>query len=131
MQDGLNQRNSSSVDDFLSLIAAGDIPHQDANLLNVPLMQQHDAATKLLASQSFSNMKRANNVGEGSSRGGLDDTSFSSNYTMLSNSASAVAMAMARVRAAIQNNAAGTSNNNKPHNECISGEMEQQGESKQ
>lgn len=39
MQDGLNQRNTS-VDDFLSLVAAGDIPHQDPNLLNVPLVQQ-------------------------------------------------------------------------------------------
>lgn len=38
-QDGLNQRNSS-VDDFLSLVAAGDIPHQDPGLLNIPLMQQ-------------------------------------------------------------------------------------------
>lgn len=36
--DGLNQRNSS-VEDFLSLVAAGDIPHQDPALLNVPLMQ--------------------------------------------------------------------------------------------
>lgn len=39
MQEGLNQRNSS-VDDFLSLVAAGDIPHQDPSLLNVPLMHQ-------------------------------------------------------------------------------------------
>lgn len=42
MQDGLVQRNSS-VDDFLSLVASGDIPHQDPHLLNVPLqsvMQQ-------------------------------------------------------------------------------------------
>jgi hypothetical protein len=35
MQDGLGQRNSS-VEDFLSLMASGDIPHQDPNLLNVP-----------------------------------------------------------------------------------------------
>ena len=38
-QDGLNQRNTS-VDDFLSLVAAGDIPHQDPSLLNIPLMHQ-------------------------------------------------------------------------------------------
>lgn len=46
MQDGLVQRNSS-VDDFLSLVASGDIPHQDPHLLNVPLqsvMQQQQAA---------------------------------------------------------------------------------------
>jgi hypothetical protein len=38
MQDGLNNRNSS-VEDFLSLVAAGDIPHQDPSLLNMPLMR--------------------------------------------------------------------------------------------
>ena len=46
MQDGLAQRNTS-VDDFLSLVASGDIPHQDPHLLNVPLqsvMQQQAAA---------------------------------------------------------------------------------------
>lgn len=43
VQDGLTQRNSS-VDDFLSLMAAGDIPHQDPGLLNIPLMQQQLAA---------------------------------------------------------------------------------------
>jgi hypothetical protein len=36
MRDGLAQRNSS-VDDFLSLVASGDIPHQDPHMLNVPL----------------------------------------------------------------------------------------------
>lgn len=36
MQDGLNHRNNS-VDDFLSLVASGDIPHQDPHLLNMPL----------------------------------------------------------------------------------------------
>jgi len=50
MQDGLLQRNSS-VDDFLSLVASGDIPHQDPHLLNVPLQsvmhqqQQHQHDT--------------------------------------------------------------------------------------
>ena len=46
MQDGLAQRNTS-VDDFLSLVANGDIPHQDPHMLNVPLqsvMQQQQAA---------------------------------------------------------------------------------------
>ena len=45
MQDGLNNRNSS-VDDFLSLVAAGDIPHQDPSLLNVPLMQHQRSGTE-------------------------------------------------------------------------------------
>jgi len=41
-KDGLS--NACSVEDFLSLMASGDIPHQDPSLLNVPLqkvMQQH------------------------------------------------------------------------------------------
>lgn len=64
MQDGLAQRNSS-VDDFLSLVASGDIPHQDPHLLNLPLqtmLQQQQAAQQnsgaqaaatLLAQQQF------------------------------------------------------------------------------
>ena len=90
MQDGLSNRNTS-VDDFLSLVAAGDIPHQDPSLLNVPLMAQqannqgggNDAASILaqqqllaqaagnpalanaLASRSLSNLR--NNSGQGSS----------------------------------------------------------------
>ncbi|KAL3929750.1 MAG: hypothetical protein SGBAC_012074 [Bacillariaceae sp.] len=44
MQDGLNNRNSS-VEDFLSLVATGDIPHQDPSLLNVPLMQHQQSNT--------------------------------------------------------------------------------------
>ena len=42
MKDGIS--NGGSVEDFLSLMASGDIPHQDPGLLNVPLqkvMQQH------------------------------------------------------------------------------------------
>merc|ERR1711981_1347853 len=35
-QQGLNARNSS-VDDFLSLVASGDIPAQDPQMLNLPL----------------------------------------------------------------------------------------------
>jgi len=42
MQDGLTQRNTS-VDDFLSLVTSGDIPHQDP-LLSVPLIQQQQQA---------------------------------------------------------------------------------------
>jgi hypothetical protein len=63
-QDGLTQRNSS-VDDFLSLVAAGDIPHEDPSLLNIPLMHQQQqqnpgsnqsgaqAAATLLAQQQL------------------------------------------------------------------------------
>ena len=53
MQDGLAQRNTS-VDDFLSLVANGDIPHQDPHMLNVPLqsvMQQQQAAAAAAAQQ--------------------------------------------------------------------------------
>lgn len=61
-QDGINQRNTS-VDDFLSLVAAGDIPHQDPSLLNISLMHQQQqqgnnqsgaqAAASLLAHQQL------------------------------------------------------------------------------
>jgi len=37
--DGLNGRNTTSVEDFLSLMATGDIPHQDPAVLNLPLSQ--------------------------------------------------------------------------------------------
>ena len=37
--DGLNGRNTTSVEDFLSLVATGDIPHQDPAVLNLPLSQ--------------------------------------------------------------------------------------------
>lgn len=62
MQEGLTQRNSS-VDDFLSLVASGDIPHQDPHLLNIPLqslLQQQQqssnnsaATAQLLAQQQL------------------------------------------------------------------------------
>lgn len=59
MQDGLAQRNTS-VDDFLSLVASGDIPHQDPHMLNVPLQsvlqqQQNNssAAAQFLAQQQL------------------------------------------------------------------------------
>lgn len=54
MQDGLNHRNSS-VDDFLSLMATGDIPHQDASLLNVPLtnMQNNNASATATLSNAM------------------------------------------------------------------------------
>jgi hypothetical protein len=53
MQDGLNHRNNS-VDDFLSLVASGDIPHQDPHLLNMPLQsvlqnQNNSSAASILA----------------------------------------------------------------------------------
>jgi len=41
MRDGGLVRRNSSVEDFLSLAAAGDIPHPDPALLKVPLMRQH------------------------------------------------------------------------------------------
>ena len=50
-QDGINQRNTS-VDDFLSLVAAGDIPHQDPSLLNIPLMQQQQQGTNQSGAQA-------------------------------------------------------------------------------
>lgn len=112
MQDGLNQRNSS-VDDFLSLVAAGDIPHQDPSLLNVPLMQQQqqqgqqqgqDAAAKLLAQQQIlqqasGNSALANALASrsfGSMHSALQGAGGSSNQMSASASAAALAMAQAQ-----------------------------------
>ena len=39
VEDGLANGLHGSVDDFLSLVASGDIPHQDPNMLNVPLQK--------------------------------------------------------------------------------------------
>jgi hypothetical protein len=151
MQDGLNQRNSNSVDDFLSLIAAGDIPHQDANLLNVPLMQQQDTAAKLIAqqqllhasssvnalanslagNQSYNNIHRTNNGNDTHNGNNGDDNGLNGNSARLSDSASAVALAMAQVRAAIQSNSnQGSITSNKRSNEFISGDDEQQHDAK-
>jgi hypothetical protein len=119
MQDGLSQRNSSSVDDFLSLVAAGDIPHQDPSLLNVPLMQQQDAAAKLLAQQqllqasgstsafgnSLTSGQSFNNMRNGTNNN-MDSTSASSS-SHFSDSTSALALAMAQVRAAAMQNGNG------------------------
>jgi hypothetical protein len=88
VQDGLNHRNTS-VDDFLSLMAAGDIPHQDASMLNMPL----------------ANLQAA--VAHGGDGGG----GHSNTAAILSNaidsavrfpSAAALAMAQARAAAASQ-----------------------------
>ena len=52
MQDGLLNQRNTSVDDFLSLVANGDIPHQDPHMLNVPLhsiLQQQAARQQMLA----------------------------------------------------------------------------------
>lgn len=78
MKDGLMQRNSS-VDDFLSLVASGDIPHQDPHMLNMPLqsvMQQQGAgmhqssaqaaAASILAQQQFLAHAAASNSGNSS-----------------------------------------------------------------
>jgi len=57
-EDGLANGTHNSVEDFLSLVASGDIPHQDPNMLNVPLqkvMQSQNGAaatTGMVASAS-------------------------------------------------------------------------------
>jgi hypothetical protein len=107
MQDGLSQRNSS-VDDFLSLVASGDIPHQDPTLLNVPLMQQqnsnhndNNAAAQILAHQQLlarvgSNSILANALASRS----LGNLMGSGSASLLNPSSSSAALALAQQRAA-------------------------------
>jgi len=91
MQDGLAQRNTS-VDDFLSLVASGDIPHQDPHMLNVPLhsvLQQQQHAAQFLAQQQLlaqaANGNVNNSLGQRlASLGGLSN----GNVTGMSNSGS-------------------------------------------
>ena len=91
MQDGLAQRNTS-VDDFLSLVASGDIPHQDPHMLNVPLhsvLQQQQHAAQFLAQQQLlaqaANGSGNNSLGQRlASLGGLSN----GNVTGMSNSGS-------------------------------------------
>jgi len=55
VKDGLS--NGGSVEDFLSLMASGDIPHQDPGLLNVPLqkvMQQHGVGAASVLNRKLS-----------------------------------------------------------------------------
>jgi hypothetical protein len=103
MQDGLNQRNSS-VDDFLSLVASGDIPHEDPNLLNVPLMHQQgnaqEAAVKFLAQQHLlqgsGNAALANALAS-RSFGSLTSSNSSGQFPT-GGSVAALAMAQARAQ---------------------------------
>lgn len=57
MQEGLANRNTS-VDDFLSLVAAGDIPQQDATMLSVPLAQQQQRQRQQLPNLSQGDMAK-------------------------------------------------------------------------
>jgi len=93
VQDGLAQRNSS-VDDFLSLVASGDIPHQDPHLLNVPLQsvlqQQHQnnqsgaqAAATILAQQQLL-AQAANNVNGSSFSQKMASFGLSNNHSAAS-----------------------------------------------
>ena len=89
LQDGLAQRNTS-VDDFLSLVANGDIPHQDPHMLNVPLqtvLQQSQksgasAAAQYLAQQQLLAQAAGNTNSSLSQRiaslGGLGNSSAAS-----------------------------------------------------
>ena len=108
-QDGINQRNTS-VDDFLSLVAAGDIPHQDASLLNIPLMhQQHQqqygnnqsgaqAAASMLAHQQLlaqiggSNSALASALAQSGSFGHLHNNSSAASLLNGSGSNSAASL---------------------------------------
>ena len=87
---GLADRNSSSVDDFLSLMAAGDIPHQDPALLNIPLaaIQQQDAAAKaFLAQQQLLLLQQQNN--NSNSNSALANALASRNDAILARAAAA------------------------------------------
>jgi len=76
--DGLNSRNTTSVEDFLSLMATGDIPHQDPNVLNLPLSQLQQQQQQINNS-SNSNNSINNNINIGDHRGGDGGDNSSNN----------------------------------------------------
>jgi len=114
-----DNRNSTSVDDFLSLVAAGDIPHQDPALLNIPLsaMQQQDAVAKFLAAQQQQLQQQQQQPNASSNSNPALANALASRAN---SSADAAALAMAQSRAAQQKRSA----------EDLSGEAAQQGNPK-
>merc|ERR1711865_692919 len=80
--DGLNGRNTTSVEDFLSLMTSGDIPHQDPAVLNLPLshlqqQQQHQ--------QNNNNNNGDHRVGDGVEGGNNHNNGGSSNRDAATN----------------------------------------------
>lgn len=73
--DGLNGRNTTSVEDFLSLMTSGDIPHQDPAVLNLPLsqLQQHQQQN------NSSNGNNNNRNGDNNGGNGVDGSSNNNN----------------------------------------------------
>jgi hypothetical protein len=90
--DGLNGRNTTSVEDFLSLMAAGDIPHQDPAVLNLPLSQ-------LQQQQQLNNSNNNNNGdhqgGDGNNNGGTSNSEQAANILAQATGNSALANALA------------------------------------
>merc|ERR1712072_1377474 len=76
-QQGLNARNSS-VDDFLSLVASGDIPAQDPQMLNLPLqsilnsVQRNPSQQNLAALQHIQQQLMAQHARLSGSSGPVD-----------------------------------------------------------
>ena len=150
-QDGINQRNTS-VDDFLSLVAAGDIPHQDASLLNIPLMhQQHQqqygnhqsgaqAAATLLAQQQLlaqiggSNSALASALAQSGSFGHLRNTTSAASLLSGADSSSAASLfnsANARAELSrLSGNSGGSSSALKRKLMDLENQFEQQGSRK-
>lgn len=96
-RSGANALNSNSVDDFLSLVAAGDIPHQDPSLLNMPMMslQQQEAAAKILAHHRLLQHSTSNN-----SHSALVNELVSRGASLSNSEASLAVLAMAQKRSA-------------------------------
>ena len=108
VQDGLAQKNSS-VDDFLSLVASGDIPHQDPHLLNVPLqnvMQQQQAAAAsgnqqaaaFLAQQQL--LAQAANIGNNNSLSNFNLTNNASAQSLINQLAASQGVSTNNIAAA-------------------------------
>jgi len=95
--DGLNGRNTTSVEDFLSLMAAGDIPHQDPAVLNLPLSQLQQQQQQNNSNNSNNGNHQGGDGGDGSSnnRGGASNSEQAANILAQATGNSALANALA------------------------------------
>lgn len=91
--DGLNGRNTTSVEDFLSLVAAGDIPHQDPAVLNLPLSQLQQQQQQQMNGNNNMNGDHHQHHQQQQQHGGDGDNNGDNNYNNDNTTANILAQA--------------------------------------
>lgn len=93
--DGLSGRNTTSVEDFLSLMATGDIPHQDPAVLNLPLSQLQQQQQQQQNNSNGNNNNNNNSGGHQEGDGGDGNSNNRNNGGSNNNDAAANFLAQA------------------------------------